>query len=141
MRFSSEMAKVYRSVAPGTFSFRWWNNMKHLTAFGAILLLTPLLHAVSVLKEARKEGPEGTYSEASVTYESLVKDAKTRHAATTGLSQACASQGEYDKAQAVVETVLKDQSKDADLLARSRKSLLRADSMKRKKRQGGSRGE
>jgi len=92
--------------------------MKHLTAFGAILLLTPFLQAGATLKEARKEWLEGNYSEAREMYETLAKDVKTRHAATLGLSEAWQSQGDYEKAQIVVEALLKAMPKDADLHAR-----------------------
>jgi tetratricopeptide (TPR) repeat protein len=92
--------------------------MKQLAALAAIILLSPILHAQASLKQAREDWLKGYYAEAREMYEKLAKDAKARHPATLGLSQALQSQGEYDKAQSVVETLLKDMPKDADLLAR-----------------------
>ncbi len=92
--------------------------MKHLVAVCVTLLMTPFAHAGATLKDARKELQQGYYAEARATYELLVKDAKTRLPATFGLSKTLQSIGEYDKAQQVVETLLKDEPKNTDLIAR-----------------------
>jgi tetratricopeptide (TPR) repeat protein len=75
------------------------------------------------LKEARQRWLKGNYEEAQEKYEELAKDAKLRSPATVGLSKALQSQGEYDKALAVVAAALKTLPKDADLLARKAELL------------------
>ncbi len=84
---------------------------------GWLVVVAPS-HAGATLKEARKEWLEGNYAEARELYEELVKDTKTRHAATLGLSRAVESQGDYDRAQKIVEALLSAMPKDPDLLAR-----------------------
>ena len=85
----------------------------------ALTCLVPLAVADEpALKEARQRLLHGNYDEARVLYEKLAKDGKQRIPVTIGLSRTWQSQGEYDKALAVVDAVLKDSPKDADLLAR-----------------------
>jgi tetratricopeptide (TPR) repeat protein len=101
-----------------TISLNPVDAMKHFAALTLCLTWATFVHAGASLKDARKEWLEGNYAEAREMYEALAKNAKTRHAATLGLSLALESQGEYDKAQNVVETLLNELPKDADLLAR-----------------------
>ena len=90
--------------------------MKHLLAL--VVCLIPALGHAQTLTEARAEWLQGDYAEAREMYEKLLKDAKTRYAATLGLSHAWESQGQFDKAGAVIDTLLKKMPKDAPLLAR-----------------------
>ncbi len=92
--------------------------MKHLATLALCLTWTAFAHAGGTLKDARKLWLEGYYAEAREAYEVLAKENKTRHTATLGLSRAWESQGEYDQAEKVIEALLKDMPKDADLLAR-----------------------
>lgn len=92
--------------------------MKYLATVAFCLVWSTFVQAGPTLKDARKEWLEGNYAEAAEMYEALAKDAKTRHTATLGLSKALESQGEYDKAEAVIEALRKTTPKDADLLAR-----------------------
>src|SRR6185503_5519315 len=70
------------------------------------------------LKEARQRLLRGNYGEAQDLYTELAKQPQHRAVATIGLSRAWQSEGEYDKALAVVEAALKELPKHADLLAR-----------------------
>src|SRR5262245_17050058 len=70
------------------------------------------------LDKAREAWLRGRYVEAEEQYEKLLADAKTRAAASVGLSKAFASQGKYDKALDAVDAGLKKDPKDAGLLAR-----------------------
>src|SRR5262245_57481305 len=70
------------------------------------------------LKDARTRLLRGNYGEAQDLYTELTKKAGFRGGATIGLSKALQAEGEYDKAQAVVDAALKELPKDADLLAR-----------------------
>src|SRR5208283_4530556 len=72
----------------------------------------------ATLKQARQRWLHGNYDEARTLYQELAKDAKTRTAANIGLSRAWQSEGEYDKAQGVLDAALKEDLKSADLLAR-----------------------
>lgn len=92
--------------------------MRNVFVLLIFLLTPPIVQAGASLKEARTLLQEGDYAEAREMYEVLVKDPKTRREATLGLSQAWESQGEYDKAEKVIDDLLKDTPKDADLLAR-----------------------
>ena len=92
---------------------------KHLLACLFVLCSASLATtAEPTLKEARERWLRGNYGEAREQFEALAKDAKLASAATVGLSRALESEGEYDKALEVVESTLKDRSKDAVLLAR-----------------------
>ncbi|HTU88807.1 MAG TPA: tetratricopeptide repeat protein [Gemmataceae bacterium] len=79
--------------------------------------------APPTLKKARELWLRGNYGEAREMFETLAKDAKLRPTATIGLSRALESEGEYDKALAAVEAALKDNTKDAGLLARQAELL------------------
>ncbi len=93
--------------------------MKHLYAWGLSLLLAmPALADSPTLKEARQRWLHGNYEEARSLYETLAKDAKQKIPATLGLSQTWQSQGEYDKAQAVIDAALGETANNADLYAR-----------------------
>src|SRR4051812_24419816 len=86
-------------------------------SFVCLLALAPVLSAAS-LKEARTRLLKGNYEEAQGDYEEILKTGKDVGPASIGLSKALASQGEYDKAMAALESALKRLPKDADLLAR-----------------------
>src|SRR4051794_38173142 len=93
--------------------------MRYLCLF--LLLLTSANSARSAdssLKEARQRWLHGNYEEARSLYEDLAKNAATRDEAAVGLSHTWQSQGEYDKALAVVDDALKASPKNADLHAR-----------------------
>ncbi len=77
----------------------------------------------AALKEARLRWLKGNYEEARAKFEELARDAKLRPAATVGLSRALQSQGEYAKAQEVVEAALKDNANHVGLLARKAEVL------------------
>ncbi|MHB1423752.1 MAG: tetratricopeptide repeat protein [Gemmataceae bacterium] len=79
--------------------------------------------APPTLKEARERWLSGNYGEAREMFETLAQDAKWRPAAVVGLSRALESEGEYDKALESVEAALKDNPKDAGLLARQAELL------------------
>jgi cellulose synthase operon protein C len=97
---------------------------KHLLACLFVPCFTLLAtSAEPSLKEARERWLHGNYDEAREQFETLAKDAKLRPAATIGLSRALESLGEYDKALEVVEAILKDNAKDANLLARQAEVL------------------
>lgn len=105
--------------------------MKNLSALFACLVFAGFVQAQAKLNDdekptlpnARKLWLEGNYAEAREMYETLVKDAKLRPAATLGLSRALESKGEYDKAILAVDAALKETPKDADLLARQAELL------------------
>jgi tetratricopeptide (TPR) repeat protein len=69
------------------------------------------------LEEARDLLWRGKFSEALAHYETLAKEPKLRVAATIGICQSLQSEGHYDKALALVESVLKDEPKSANLHA------------------------
>jgi tetratricopeptide (TPR) repeat protein len=71
------------------------------------------------LQEARQRLLHGNYAEARDQYEALAKDGKHKVAAALALSRIEQSQGNYDKALAIVDTALEDKPKGAaDLHAR-----------------------
>jgi len=112
LRFAFALAKVMESDYRALFGIR---SMKHLAALTLVALLGPAVHAGGSLKEARKLWLQGNYAEAQEMYADLGKDS----AAVIGLSKAHQSQGQYDKAQQVVEKALKLFARPpADLLAR-----------------------
>jgi cellulose synthase operon protein C len=94
--------------------------MKYLLRAGLLLLALPtfVLADGPRLEDARQRWLHGNYDEAQELYETLARDAKTRTAATIGLSRAQQSKGEYDKALEAIDAALKDAPADADLLAR-----------------------
>ncbi len=93
--------------------------MRPLAAGLLLLIALPqaLAYAPS-LATARARWLQGKYAEARGQYEALAKDAKTKSAAALGISRAWQSEGEYDKALAVIDAALKALPKDADLHAR-----------------------
>ncbi len=93
--------------------------MKYLCA--CLCLLAAVVPAPAdgpSLQTARQRWLRGNYDEARAQYEALAKDAQHHAAAVAGISRTWQSQGEYDKALAVLDTALRDLPKDADLLAR-----------------------
>jgi tetratricopeptide (TPR) repeat protein len=97
---------------------------KHLFICLCLLGLPKLIVAAPpTLKEARERWLGGNYGEAREMFETLAKDAKLRPAATVGLSRALESEGEYDKALESIDAALKDNPKDAGLLARQAELL------------------
>jgi tetratricopeptide (TPR) repeat protein len=70
------------------------------------------------LQSARKRWLHGNYEEARELYEHLARDPALRAPAVVGVSRAWQSQGEYDKALAVVDAALVDLPKQDLLLAR-----------------------
>ncbi|HEY1379614.1 MAG TPA: tetratricopeptide repeat protein [Gemmataceae bacterium] len=70
------------------------------------------------LTAARHRWLRGNSAEARALYEALAKDPAQAAAAAVGLSRAWESDGEYDKAAAAVDAVLKAAPDDANLLAR-----------------------
>src|SRR5262245_37948254 len=86
-----------------------------------LLVFAAAAHAAdepATLASVRERWLRGNYAEARALYETLAKDAKQRAAATVGLSKAHQSKGDYDAALRVVDEALKDDAKDAGLLAR-----------------------
>src|SRR5262249_29421933 len=93
--------------------------MKHL--YSCLFLLSVSVAAAAdgpSLPSARQRWLRGNYDEARAQYEELAKNPAHRAAATVGLSQTWQSQGEYDKALAVLDAALRDLPKEANLLAR-----------------------
>jgi tetratricopeptide (TPR) repeat protein len=92
---------------------------KHFGAWLFVFCFTAQVFAdAPTLKEARSYWLKGSYEEARTQYEKLAKGPKSKVAAAIGLSRVDQSQGNYDAALTTVETALKDNSKNADLLAR-----------------------
>ena len=91
--------------------------MRSLCACLVALTSVSLANAGGTLKEARQRLLRGNYEEAREQYAALAKDAKHAVAATVGISRAWQSEGEYDKALAVLDAALKDHPQNADLLA------------------------
>src|SRR5438128_2585843 len=112
LRFAIHAAKVTRA-----YLHRGRMMRQSLCAF-LVLLAGVSLAPAQTLKDARARLLKGNYAEAQDLYTELAKKPEHRAAASIGLSKALASEGEYDKALAVVETALKELPKDADLHAR-----------------------
>src|SRR5438876_3271719 len=70
------------------------------------------------LQEARLRWLKGNYAEALDLYKELVGNDKSRVEATLGISRCLESEGEYDKALDAIDALLKDQPREARLLAR-----------------------
>jgi cellulose synthase operon protein C len=68
--------------------------------------------------EARKRWLKGNTAEARALYEALAKEPQQAIAAAIGLSRTWESDGEYEKAAAVIDAALKASPDDPDLLAR-----------------------
>jgi tetratricopeptide (TPR) repeat protein len=96
--------------------------MRHLSACLAVLVVFTVAAADEAnLKEARERWLHGNYEEARELFEEVAKDAKDakqRVLAALGISRCHESVGEYDKALAAIDTALKDNAKNPDLLAR-----------------------
>ncbi|HEV3236349.1 MAG TPA: tetratricopeptide repeat protein [Gemmataceae bacterium] len=88
----------------------------------SLFLLTGPLHAAepASLHDARTRWLHGNYEEAQKLYEELAKGegAKTKTDAIIGLSRVLQSQGHYEKAQALIDSAVIEQPKQANLLAR-----------------------
>jgi tetratricopeptide (TPR) repeat protein len=97
--------------------------MKYVCSGLVFLLGVVPAPAAPTLKAARTRWLRGNYAEAREQYRILLKQPKTRAAAAVGLSRAWESEGEYDKALAVVETALKALPDHAGLLARKAEVL------------------
>lgn len=78
---------------------------------------TPAAGQADPFKSARQRLLRGNLEEAISAYEGLVKDAKHRAAASLGLNRAYQAQGEYERALTVLDTALKAEATNADLLA------------------------
>jgi tetratricopeptide (TPR) repeat protein len=93
--------------------------MRYLCALLAIVCGAALVRGDGpTLQEARQRLLRGNYAEARALYEGLAKDPQFKVAATVGLCQTMLSEGEYDKALAVLDTALKTSPADATLHAR-----------------------
>lgn len=83
-----------------------------------LLMATSTLADEAALASARQRWLRGNYAEAREQFESLARDARWRDPAALGLSFTYQSQGEYDKALAVVDAALQASDKNAALQAR-----------------------
>src|SRR5262245_41679301 len=92
--------------------------MLRIVAVCLLLGATPAFAEGPTLQSARQRWLRGNYEEARAQFETLTKDPKQRVAATVGLSRAWQSQGDYDKALAVLDQAIKELPPSADLLAR-----------------------
>src|SRR5260370_10194441 len=88
------------------------------TGLMLLTLIAPALADDSPLAEARRRWLHGNYEEAKTSFERLLKDSSTHNAAALGLSRTLQSQGEYDKALAVIDEALKANATNATLHAR-----------------------
>jgi tetratricopeptide (TPR) repeat protein len=70
------------------------------------------------LAEARSRWLHGNYQEAEAIYRTLANTTKEHIAAVIGISHCLQSQGEYDRARELIETSVRADSQNADLLAR-----------------------
>src|SRR4051812_32629028 len=86
-----------------------------------LALLVPTAAPAQSLKEARTAFQRGNYAEAEEDYALLLKDADLLVPASLGLSKALQSQGK--NALPPIESALKKQPKDAELLARKAELL------------------
>ncbi|HMC65752.1 MAG TPA: tetratricopeptide repeat protein [Gemmataceae bacterium] len=93
--------------------------MRHLCpSFFVLSLVAPAFAADPALQEARQLWLRGSYEQARVQYEKLAATPQHKPAATIGVSRAWESQGQYDKALAVIDAALAELPKDGDLHAR-----------------------
>lgn len=98
--------------------------MKHF--FAGLLLLgvaVPALAEGATLKDARHRWLKGNYEESREQYDELAKEAMHKAAAIIGISRCWQSNGDYDKALAVLDASLADLAKNADLQARRAEML------------------
>jgi tetratricopeptide (TPR) repeat protein len=99
--------------------------MRLLAAWLLVISVSPLFAAdAPTPATARQRWLRGNYAEARGQYEALAKDAKTKSLAVVGISRCWQSEGEYDKALAVVDSALKESARDAELLARRAELLF-----------------
>jgi tetratricopeptide (TPR) repeat protein len=82
----------------------------------ALAWMTPAASA-QTLAEARQRLQRGNYAEARELFEKLAKSGKDAVAAAVGLSRAWRSEGEYDKAQAVLVAAVKAHPAEGHLWA------------------------
>src|SRR5271170_7529610 len=75
-------------------------------------------------QEAQQRLWRGNYAEARGMFEALAKQPQDKVAATIGLSRGWQSEGEYDKALAVIDAAIKNAPTAADLLARRAEILF-----------------
>lgn len=93
--------------------------MRYLLALATVLAGTITSWADGPgLREARREWLRGNYAEAQAAFTTLAKNPQHRAAATLGQSRALESQGAYDQALAIIDTVLQDRPQNPDLQAR-----------------------
>jgi tetratricopeptide (TPR) repeat protein len=92
--------------------------------FLVLVLLTPSALNAQTPAAARLALQKGNYAEAEELFEELVKEPKTAAVAAIGLSRAREAQGKYDDALVAVETALKMEAANADLLARRAELLF-----------------
>src|SRR5262245_16541278 len=76
------------------------------SGFFLVLCTTSALADGPSLKDARQRWLRGNYAEARALYEKLAANANQTVAATIGLSRTLQSEGQYDKALAVVDALL-----------------------------------
>ena len=90
-------------------------------SFGALLLLgwglAPAHAGEPSLQDAQKRLWHGNYAEARGLFEAVAKQPQHKVAAAIGVSRTWQSQGDYDKAEGVLELALKELPASADLLA------------------------
>ena len=87
----------------------------YLCASLMLAVFTSVAAAEPSLKEARQLWLTGNYDEAREQYEKLAGNAKNQPAAAIGVSLALQSQGEYDKALAVIDDAAREYAKSAPL--------------------------
>ncbi len=93
-------------------------NIAIRLAMGLVLTLLSSVAQAADLAEARLRWLRGNYAEARALFADLTKQEATRVAALVGLSRAWQSEGKLDKANAVLESALKDAKQPhPDLLA------------------------
>lgn len=87
------------------------------TLCACLLVVCAIPAPAATLKEARRQWLTGEYGKARESYEALVKEPKLKAAASLGLSRVLVSKGEYDAALQVLDDALKDEPRNAILLA------------------------
>lgn len=92
--------------------------MRYLLLVCLLFSISTITTAAPTLKDARKQWLRGHHEDAIEAYQELAKDAKTRGAASVGISRVHETLGEYDKGLDVLAAALKEEPKNADLLGR-----------------------
>jgi cellulose synthase operon protein C len=93
--------------------------MRHLCVLLAFVCSVPAACGDGPsLKEARQRLLRGNYAEARADFEALTKDPTSKVLAAVGVYQTWLSEGEYDKALAVLDEALKSSPDEATLHAR-----------------------